>query len=435
MFLLGERGKYPPFGVNGGGPAALNRFVYETDCGRAHAAAGLEGHRRQDPPRPEGAAGDAGRRRLRRSGDARSRRASPATCGSATSRAMPRAATTRWLRRAMARSMPPQRPRCVPHHERSAASSSASMSAARSPTCSCSTRRRGTFRTAKVPSRRGDEAQGFLNGLQRARRRGRDRLDRARHHRRHQHAAGAARPEDRRHHHARLPRRAGDAPPRPPPHLGPVGRFRPDRRPRHAPRGRRAHAGRRHDPHRGRRRRGPRGRAGSCSTRARRRVAIIFINAYANAENERRALRGAARGLAERIRHRLARGAVGNPRVRALLDRGAQRLSAAGRRLLHRQARSGARRAAIFRPAAHRAVERRHHVDRDRAQAAGAHRAVGSGRRRGRGRGARQGRGLRQSHHLRSRRHLVRRVGDRGRQGRRSRRRPRSISASSSARR
>src|SRR5215207_3710622 len=29
VFLLGERGKFPPFGVNGGGPAALNRFVYE----------------------------------------------------------------------------------------------------------------------------------------------------------------------------------------------------------------------------------------------------------------------------------------------------------------------------------------------------------------------------------------------------------------------
>jgi N-methylhydantoinase B len=33
VFLLGERGKYPPFGVNGGGSAALNRFVYETDRG------------------------------------------------------------------------------------------------------------------------------------------------------------------------------------------------------------------------------------------------------------------------------------------------------------------------------------------------------------------------------------------------------------------
>ena len=33
--LLGERGKYPPFGVNGGKEAALNRFVYATDDGEA----------------------------------------------------------------------------------------------------------------------------------------------------------------------------------------------------------------------------------------------------------------------------------------------------------------------------------------------------------------------------------------------------------------
>jgi N-methylhydantoinase B len=33
VFLLGERGKYPPFGVNGGGAAARNRFVYETNSG------------------------------------------------------------------------------------------------------------------------------------------------------------------------------------------------------------------------------------------------------------------------------------------------------------------------------------------------------------------------------------------------------------------
>jgi N-methylhydantoinase B len=35
VFLLGERGKYPPFGVNGGKAAALNRFVYQTDGGEA----------------------------------------------------------------------------------------------------------------------------------------------------------------------------------------------------------------------------------------------------------------------------------------------------------------------------------------------------------------------------------------------------------------
>ncbi|MBX6329940.1 MAG: hydantoinase B/oxoprolinase family protein [Pseudolabrys sp.] len=33
VYLLGERGKFPPFGVNGGGPAALNRFYFDTDEG------------------------------------------------------------------------------------------------------------------------------------------------------------------------------------------------------------------------------------------------------------------------------------------------------------------------------------------------------------------------------------------------------------------
>ncbi len=92
-----------------------------------------------------------------------------------------------------------------------------------------------------------------------------------------------------------------------------------------------------------------------------------------------------SRGVAERIRHRLARGAVGDPRVRALVDRGAERLSAAGRRVVSRQARCGAGGAEVSGQAAHRAVERRHHVDRDGAKAAGAHRAVRPGRRRGRG--------------------------------------------------
>jgi N-methylhydantoinase B len=35
VFLIGERGKYPPFGVSGGGPAALNRFLYDTEIGQA----------------------------------------------------------------------------------------------------------------------------------------------------------------------------------------------------------------------------------------------------------------------------------------------------------------------------------------------------------------------------------------------------------------
>ena len=48
VFLLGERGKYPPPGANGGGTAALNRFVYETDKRRADATSRLQGHRRED---------------------------------------------------------------------------------------------------------------------------------------------------------------------------------------------------------------------------------------------------------------------------------------------------------------------------------------------------------------------------------------------------
>ena len=33
VFLLGERGKFPPFGAAGGGAAALNRFVFDTPEG------------------------------------------------------------------------------------------------------------------------------------------------------------------------------------------------------------------------------------------------------------------------------------------------------------------------------------------------------------------------------------------------------------------
>jgi N-methylhydantoinase B len=35
VFLLGERGRFAPFGVEGGGPAALNRFAWETGSGWA----------------------------------------------------------------------------------------------------------------------------------------------------------------------------------------------------------------------------------------------------------------------------------------------------------------------------------------------------------------------------------------------------------------
>ena len=35
VFLLGERGKFAPFGVDGGGPGALNRFTFDTLSGKA----------------------------------------------------------------------------------------------------------------------------------------------------------------------------------------------------------------------------------------------------------------------------------------------------------------------------------------------------------------------------------------------------------------
>ena len=165
VFLLGERGKYPPFGVNGGGPAALNRFVYETDSGEAIAAARLKDHRRQN----HAAARRCGwRRRAAAASAIRPRaipRASRATCGSAMCRAScaPRL-QGRAARRRLGRCRRPPRRR-APAHERRRTSSSGSTSAAPSPTCFCSTTATGTFRTAKVPSRRGDEALGFLNGL------------------------------------------------------------------------------------------------------------------------------------------------------------------------------------------------------------------------------------------------------------------------------
>ena len=147
-------------------------------------------------------------------------------------------------------------------------------------------------------------------------------------------------------------------------------------------------------------------------------LAIFFINAYANPENEAPRARRRPRGVAEPARLRLAPGAARDPRVRARLDHRAQRLSAAGGRRLSRTSRQRACRATLRRAIPHRAVERRRDVDRNRASAAGAHRAVGSGGRRHRRRGDRARRRLPQRHHLRPRRHLVRRLGGGRRQDR-----------------
>ena len=145
------------------GTAALNRFVYETDARRSDAAARLQGHRRQDQPRPEGAAGNAGRRRLRRSARRAIRSASRATCGSATSRASAAARDYKVVLRATARSIP------RPPRRRARMSSwrivGVDVGGTFTDLFLLRSRQRARSRTAKVPSRRGDEAQGFLNGL------------------------------------------------------------------------------------------------------------------------------------------------------------------------------------------------------------------------------------------------------------------------------
>ena len=107
--------------------------------------------------------------------------------------------------------------------------------------------------------------------------------DRPWHHGRHQCAARAQGARAGHHHHRGLSRCAGNAPPRPAADLGPVGAFRAGRSARSAPRGARARARRRDvrtevDPRRGRRRRAAR----ALLERGARRVAITFINAYAN---------------------------------------------------------------------------------------------------------------------------------------------------------
>ena len=90
VFLLGERGKFPPFGVNGGKPAALNRFFY--------ARRTANDRRRSSPRSPTCASGTAcgcGWRRRAAAASAIHLRASPTA-----SPAMWRSATSRSRRRA-----------------------------------------------------------------------------------------------------------------------------------------------------------------------------------------------------------------------------------------------------------------------------------------------------------------------------------------------
>ena len=68
--LLGERGKFPPFGVNGGRSAALNRFVYQTDSGEHTPPMVSKVTDIRIVARPARPTGNAGRRRIWRSHDA-----------------------------------------------------------------------------------------------------------------------------------------------------------------------------------------------------------------------------------------------------------------------------------------------------------------------------------------------------------------------------
>ena len=371
VFLLGERGKFPPFGVDGGGRR------------RSTASSMRPSKASATPPlvskitrRPASRAASSVRLETPGGGgfgDPLTR--DPAQVardvGSATCRARRRGATTASCSMPTARSTPTRPPGCARKDARMSAPSHRRRRCRRHVHRPVPVRRRDAARsrTAKVPSNRGNEAHGLHERPRRARRR-RPRIgtDRARHHRRHQRAARAQGRAHRRHHHARLPRRARDAPPRPPQTWGLWGDFVPiaDRDMRVEVDERTLADGTIRTPV------DPAEVASAArraaASKARRRSRIIFINAYANADNERRALDGRARRLAQRARHRLARGAAGDPRVRARLDHGAQRLSAAGRRRLSRAARSGAaRRRASPAQLLHRAVERRRHVDRDRA--------------------------------------------------------------------
>ena len=194
VFLIGERGKYPPFGVNGGGPAALNRFVYETDAGEAtpplvSKITDIKIRRGQKVRLETPGGGGFGDPAAREPGAGRC-----ATSGSAMSRARPRGATTRSCCATTARSMMPPRER-APEHDLAQRHCRSRCRRHLHRSCSCSIRRAARFRTAKVPSHRGDESLRLPQWPEGVRRRRRDEFDHSRHHRRHQHVtwSGAAR--------------------------------------------------------------------------------------------------------------------------------------------------------------------------------------------------------------------------------------------------
>ncbi len=284
--------------------------------------------------------------------------------------------------------------------------------------------------TAKVPSTRGDQSRGFVEGI---RQRVGDFAELATVV--HGTTVGTNALLERKG--ARtgiittrgLPRRAGDAPPRPAAHLGPVGHLRAGRAARPAPRGRRARAGRRHGRDAGGagRGRGAGARAGRGGVRSRS-ASSSSTATPTPATSGRRSRRCAASGptayvtaateIMPEIREfeRLSTATLNaylQPVVSAYLDRLEGALAEGG----------------FARRRADRPVERRRDDGRDGEAVSRAHGAVRPGGRRHRGARHRAGGGVRERHHLRHGRHLLRRLADRRTARRRWRRRPPSTSA------
>ena len=394
VFLIGERGKYPPFGVNGGGPAALNRFIYETDQGEMTPPMVSKVTdiriRRGQKVRLEtpggGGFGDPATREPAARGSRR--RARLHLAGIRAPRLPGRAARRRHPRRRGHREGPRRntgmsnRNVIVGVDVGGTFTDLFLLDAAN-----------GRFRTAKVPSRRGDESQGFLNGLN---------------------ALGGAGTLHSIVHgttvgtNTLLERRG--------PKIGVIttrgfrdvlemrrrdrrrtwglwGDFLPI-----ADRDMRVEVNERTladgsirtlvDPAE------VRAAAKYLLDKGAASVAIAFINSYANAANERSAMEAvrevwpndfvtASHEVLSEIREfeRSSTTAI-NAYLQPVVASYIGKLGI------------GAQSARFSRPTPHRPVERRHHVDRDRAQAPRAHRLVGSGRRRGGGRGHRQGLGL-----------------------------------------
>ena len=156
-----------------------------------------------------------------------------------------------------------------------------------------------------------------------------------------QHDPGAHRRPDRAGHHRGLPRHLRDRPHQPAGRLQPVlPEARAAGRALAALRGERARARRRRDRPAARRGRGRGARPRSWPSAASRRRRSCSSTAMRSADHEARAKEILEQNHPEHVRVRLARALPGISRVRALLDRGGQRLCRADRAPLHRRDRA-----------------------------------------------------------------------------------------------